>query len=358
MSAFGRNIKVNIFGESHGTAVGVVIEGLKPGFSINLEEIQQMLDRRRPGKDRYVTRRDESDVPEILSGVFNGMTTGMPLCAIIRNKDSRSNDYSNLKKIPRPGHSDYTAFIKYNGLNDIRGGGAFSGRLTAPLVFAGAVAAGILKERGIYVVSHLSSMGDVRDENLNDMHFDDKQVSSILSNRIPMINSKSSEACEEALNKARMDLDSLGSTIETVIYNLPAGIGEPGFNSLESMIAQICFGVPGVKGIEFGKGFALSQMKGSQSNDPFFYESGIVKTRKNDMGGILGGISNGMPLVFNVCMKPTSSISRPQESVDLEVKTSAELIVKGRHDPCIGIRAVPVMEACGAIAILDSFSEV
>lgn len=357
MSTFGKNIKINIFGESHGTAIGVVIEGLKPGFLIDMEEIQKMLDRRRPGKDRYVTRRDESDVPEILSGIFNGLTTGMPLCAIIRNKDSRSNDYSNLKKIPRPGHSDYTAFVKYNGFNDIRGGGAFSGRLTAPLVFAGAIAIGILKEKGINIVSHLISMGSVKDDYLNNMQYDEKQYSSILSNRIPMINPKSSKACEEALNKARMDLDSLGSTIETVIYNLPPGIGQPGFNSLESMIAQICFGVPGVKGIEFGKGFSLSKMRGSESNDPFYYENQEVKTRTNNMGGILGGISNGMPLVFNTCMKPTSSISRPQESVDLESKTSAELIIKGRHDPCIGIRAVPVMESCGALALLDSMLE-
>lgn len=358
MSTFGKNIKISIFGESHGAAIGVVIEGLEPGLAIDMEQIQKMLDRRRPGKDRYVTRRDESDTPEILSGVFNGITTGMPLCAVIKNNDSRSGDYSNLKKIPRPGHSDYTAFVKYNGFNDIRGGGAFSGRLTAPLVFAGAIAIGILKEKGIIVVSHLISMGSIKDDYLNNLNYDEKQHASIMSNRIPMINSKSSEACEEALNNARMNLDSLGSAIETVIYNLPTGVGQPGFDSLESKISQICFGVPGVKGIEFGKGFALSHMKGSESNDPFYYDNFKVKTRTNNMGGILGGISNGMPLVFNTCMKPTSSISRPQESVDLELKTGTELIIKGRHDPCIGIRAVPVIESCGALALLDSLMEV
>ncbi len=281
----------------------------------------------------------------------------MPLCAIIRNKDSKSNDYSNLRRIPRPGHSDYTAYIKYNGFNDIRGGGAFSGRLTAPLVFAGAIAIGMLEEKGIKVVSHMRSMGTVTDDYLNNMIYDKTQSESILLNRIPMINKKSSESAEHALNTARMDLDSLGSSIETVVYNLPTGVGEPGYDSLESIISRICFGVPGVKGIEFGKGFSLAAMKGSESNDPFYYDNGEVKTRTNNMGGILGGISNGMPLVFTVCMKPTSSISRPQESIDLETKTGAELVIKGRHDPCIGIRAVPVIEACAALAVLDNLME-
>lgn len=354
MSSFGKNIKLNIFGESHGPAVGVVIEGLKPGHRIDMDYIQAMLDRRRPGKDRYVTRREEGDIPEILSGVFDGVTTGMPLCAIIRNKDTRSRDYSNLKKIPRPGHSDYTAFVKYDGLNDIRGGGAFSGRLTAPLVFAGAIAKDILEKRGIKIVSHLSSLGNVKDEPLNIMNYDKEQCVSIIKNRIPMINKSAVGEAEERLNSIRNDLDSLGSTIETVVYNLPPGIGEPGFYSLESQISAICFSVPGVKAIEFGKGFGLAGMKGSESNDPFYYDGEIVKTRTNSMGGILGGISNGMPVNFNVCMKPTSSISRKQESVDLDLKCSAELVVKGRHDPCIGIRAVPVMEACAALVVADN----
>ncbi len=358
MSSFGRNIRISIFGESHGPAVGVVIEGLKPGYKLDMASIQAMLDRRRPGKDRYVTRREEGDVPEILSGVFEGATTGMPLCAVIRNNDARSKDYRDLKRIPRPGHSDYSAYVKYRGLNDIRGGGAFSGRLTAPLVFAGALAKHILEAKGIRIVSHLRTLGPVKDDSLNQMEYDEKQAVSVIENRIPMINDNAVKAAEEALNSVRNDLDSLGSTIETVIYNLPAGIGEPGFESLESMIAGICFGVPGVKGIEFGKGFKLAEMNGSESNDPFYYYDDIVKTRTNNMGGILGGISCGMPISFTVCMKPTSSISRKQESVDLDAKSNAEIIVKGRHDPCIGIRAVPVMEACAALAILDSMTEV
>lgn len=357
MSIFGKNLRINIFGESHGTAIGVVIEGLKPGYYIDMVEIQKMMDRRRPGKDRYVTRRDEGDIPEILSGTFEGRTTGMPLTAIIRNKDTRSRDYSNLKRIPRPGHSDFTAFIKYKGLNDIRGGGAFSGRLTAPLVFAGAIARGILSEKNIEIVSHMKSMGSIVDDSLNNLEFIKAQSDSVLTNRIPMINKAASDSSEDALNTARMELDSLGSTIETAVYNLPAGIGQPGFNSIESKISQICFGVPAVKGIEFGKGFELAGMKGSKSNDPFYYEGEVVKTRTNNMGGILGGISNGMPLLFTVCIKPTSSISRPQQSVNLDDKTETELVIKGRHDPCIGIRAVPVMEACAAIAVLDSIME-
>ena len=357
MSIFGKNFRINIFGESHGTAIGVVIEGLKPGFKLDMGEIQKMLDRRRPGKDRYVTRRDEGDIPEILSGVFEGKTTGMPLAAIIRNKDTKSSDYTNLKRIPRPGHSDLTAYIKYDGLNDIRGGGAFSGRLTAPLVFAGAVARGILSKKNIQIVSHMKSMGDITDDSLNNMEFVKAQADAVLTNRLPMINKAASDSSEDTLNTARIELDSLGSTIETAVYNLPAGIGQPGFDSIESKISQICFGVPAVKGIEFGKGFTLAAMKGSESNDLFYYDGDIVKTRTNNMGGILGGIANGMPLLFTVCIKPTSSISRPQQSVDLDDKTETELIIKGRHDPCIGIRAVPVMEACAAIAVLDSIME-
>ena len=225
------------------------------------------------------------------------------------------------------------------------------------MVFAGAIARGILSEKNIEIVSHMKSMGSIIDDSLNNLEFIKSQSDSVLTNRIPMINKAASDSSEDALNTARMELDSLGSKIETAVYNLPAGIGQPGFDSIESKISQICFGVPAVKGIEFGKGFELAGMKGSKSNDPFYYEGEVVKTRTNNMGGILGGISNGMPLLFTVCMKPTSSISRPQQSVNLDDKTETELVIKGRHDPCIGIRAVPVMEACAAIAVLDSIME-
>ncbi len=357
MSLFGRNLRINIFGESHGPAIGVVIEGIPAGILIDMELVNEMLERRRPGTGRHVTRRTEGDVPEIISGVLDGKATGMPIACIIRNNDTRSSDYKNLSSIPRPGHADYTAYVKYNGFNDIRGGGAFSGRLTAPLVFAGALAISYLKERNITIVSHLKSIGGIKDSVLDPMEYIAAQEAAIRQNRLPMIDSSASDLAEERLTEARMNLDSLGSEIETAVYGLEAGIGEPGFNSLESMIASICFGVPGVKGIEFGKGFELASMKGSRSNDEFHYVDSTVRTYKNDMGGILGGISNGMPLVFNVCMKPTSSISRKQRSVDLSKGVDAELEIKGRHDPCIGIRAVPVIESCAAIALMDSILE-
>ncbi len=357
MSSFGKMLRINIFGESHGPAIGVVIEGLPAGLVLDMEFIHDMLERRRPGSGRHVTRRNEGDFPEIISGTLDGVATGMPLTCIIRNGDTKSSDYRNLTNIPRPGHSDYTAFIKYNGFNDIRGGGAFSGRLTAPLVFAGAIAVSYLREQDINIVSHLKSIGGIKDKTLNDMTYDKEQSEAIRSNRLPFIDPRVSDLAEEALNNARMNLDSLGSEIETVVYGLDAGKGEPGFNSIESRLAGICFGVPGVKGIEFGRGFDLAAMKGSSSNDEFYFEDGVVKTYKNDMGGILGGISNGMPVVFNVCMKPTSSISRNQRSVDLINKVNTELVIKGRHDPCIGIRAVPVIEACTALVLMDCLLE-
>jgi chorismate synthase len=281
----------------------------------------------------------------------------MPLTAVIENSDTRSPDYNNIKNVPRPGHSDFTAYVKYKGFNDIRGGGAFSGRLTAPLVFAGALAEGVLSQKNVKIVSHIKSAGDIEDDSLDNMNYDVNQVKAILLNRIPMISEEASALTEKALNDIRMNLDSFGSTIETAVYNLPVGVGQPGFESLESKLAQICFGVPAVKGIEFGKGFELSRMKGSEANDPFYYDDRIVKTRTNNMGGLLGGITNGMPLTFTVCIKPTSSISRSQESVDLVEKVGAELQINGRHDPCIGIRAVPVIEACAALAVLDSIME-
>lgn len=353
MSSFGKNIKIGIFGESHGPAIGVLIEGLPPGVEINMEYIMKMMNRRKPGMGKNVTKRKESDVPEILSGVYNGHTTGMPLCAIIRNTDTRSRDYSNLKYIPRPGHADYTAYIKYKGYNDIRGGGAFSGRLTAPLVFAGALAKNILEKKGINIVSHIKRIGNIKDSALNNLIYDKKQQAAILDNKFPMVEKTSAKAAEKLIEEVRIDGDSIGCTIETAVYGIETGTGSCGFESLESVISGICFGVPGVKGIEFGKGFEFNEMRGSESNDAFFIKDGTIKTKTNNMGGILGGISNGMPLVFSVCMKPTPSIAKKQNSVDLEKNESAILEIKGRHDPCIGVRAVPVIEACAALALLD-----
>ncbi len=357
MSSFGSKIKVNIFGESHGPAVGVVIEGLEAGFPINMESVREMMDRRRPGTGRQVTARNEADVPEILSGVYEGKTTGMPLCAIIRNKDTRSKDYKKLQSVPRPGHSDFTARLKFDGFNDIRGGGAFSGRLTAPLVFAGALAKDLLLQKGVTIVSHLLSLGGVKDEPLNNMEKDDKQGDSILKNIIPMIDGSSAKLAYDVVNKARSDGDSVGSVIETVIYGVPAGTGGVLYDSFESRLSKVCFGVPGVKGIEFGLGFEMADMRGSGTNDAFHMDNGKVRTVTNNMGGILGGIANGMPVVFKTVMKPTASIAKKQKSVDLDTKTETELEIGGRHDPCIGIRAVPVMEACAALVTLDYIME-
>lgn len=357
MSLFGNKIKINIFGESHGPAIGVVIEGLKAGFSINMEYIKKMMDRRRPGTGKQVTSRSEGDIPEIISGVYDGKTTGMPLCAIIKNKDTRSQDYENIKNVPRPGHSDFTAHMKYDGFNDIRGGGAFSGRLTAPLVFAGAIAKDMLEQKGIKVISHLLNVGKINDEKLNNIEQDCTQESAILNNAIPMINESAAQQAIDLINIASSEGDSVGSIIETVIYNVPTGTGDIMFDSFESNLSKLCFGVPGVKGIEFGLGFQMVEMRGSETNDAFYLDKGKIRNNTNNMGGILGGIANGMPIVFKTLMKPTASIAKPQKSVDLNAKTEVELEITGRHDPCIGIRAVPVMEACAALVTLDYLLE-
>lgn len=358
MSSFGKNIKVDIFGESHGPAIGVVIEGLKPGHRIDMEFISTVMERRRPGTGRNVTARKEADKPELLSGVFNGMTTGMPLCAVIKNSDKRSGDYDEMKNIPRPGHSDYTAHVKYKGFNDVRGGGAFSGRLTAPLVFAGALACDILRKEGIEITSHLKAVGEIKDTGLNTLKYDFSQKKAILENPLPMVDREKAEKAQMLVAAVRSEGDSIGSLIETVVYNIPAGTGGVGFDSFESNLAKVCFGVPGVKGIEFGKGFELHEMKGSEANDPFGLDNGDVITTSNNAGGLLGGISDGMPLVFTVVMKPTASIALEQDSVDLKNDVQAKLNIRGRHDPCIGIRAVPVMEACAALVTLDCLMEV
>ncbi|MFO7611163.1 MAG: chorismate synthase [Clostridia bacterium] len=357
MSTFGNRLRINVFGESHGPAMGVVIDGLESGIELDMPYISDMLDRRRPGTGKHVTGRSEGDVPEILSGVMNGRTTGMPLCAIIRNNDARSGDYERHSDLPRPGHSDFTAFMKYNGFNDARGGGAFSGRLTAPIVFAGAIAKRILEDRGIKIVSHLLQAGSVRDIMLNKLDYDESQYRAICSNSLPMIDQTASETAMREVEEARISMNSIGSSIETAAYGVPVGTGEPGFDSMESRLSAICFGIPGVKAIGFGKGFGFAAMMGSEANDPFYYDGDVVRTKTNNSGGILGGISNGMPLVFTTIMKPTPSIARRQDTVDLASGENAVIEIKGRHDPCIGIRAVPVMEACAALVLLDYMTE-
>lgn len=352
-STYGDKIKISIFGESHGNGIGVVIDGLPAGVKIDMDKVLAQMSRRAPGKDKTATPRLEKDIPKILSGMLCDTLTGAPLCAVIENTNTKSGDYSNLLACPRPGHSDYTAFVKYNASNDIRGGGHFSGRLTAPIVFAGAICRQILEYNGIKIAAHINSIGTVTDTPFNPVYIDDELITRLNNSTFSLINESVENDMRMQVEEARMNLDSIGGTIECAITGIEAGIGEPMFDGVEGVIAKAVFGVPAIKGIEFGKGFALAQMCGSQSNDPFRYQDGKVVTETNNCGGILGGITNGMPVIFRAAVKPTPSISQKQKTVDLQKKSNSELEIHGRHDPCIVPRAVPVIEAVTAIAIIN-----
>ena len=352
-STYGDKIKISVFGESHGNGIGVVIDGLPAGVKIDMDSVLTQMSRRAPGKDRTATPRKESDFPKVLSGMLGDTLTGAPLCAVIENTNTRSGDYGNLLSCPRPGHSDYTAFVKYNGANDIRGGGHFSGRITAPIVFAGSICRQILAQKGIKIAAHINSIGNVSDEPFNPVSIDDALIDRLNVSSFTLIDNSVEEKMRSVVEDARMSLDSIGGTIECAVTGIEAGLGEPMFDGVEGVIAKAVFGVPAIKGIEFGKGFELSKMRGSQSNDPFRYKDGKVVTETNNCGGILGGITNGMPIIFRAAVKPTPSIAQKQKSVDLQKKENTELEVHGRHDPCIVPRAVPVIEAVTAIAIAN-----
>lgn len=352
-STYGEKIKISVFGESHGNGIGVVIDGLPAGVKIDMDKVLVQMSRRAPGKDKTATPRKEKDLPRVLSGMLEDTLTGAPLCAVIENTNTRSGDYSNLLSCPRPGHSDYTAFIKYNASNDIRGGGHFSGRLTAPIVFAGAICRQILEAKGIKIAAHISSIGNVADEGFNPTDIDDALIEKLNCSSFALIDDSKEETLRDEVEKARLELDSIGGTIECAVTGIEAGIGEPMFDGVEGVIAKAVFGVPAIKGVEFGKGFELSKMRGSQSNDPFEYKDGKVVTTTNNCGGILGGITNGMPIIFKAAVKPTPSISQKQNTVDLQKKENAVLEINGRHDPCIVPRAVPVIEAVTAIALIN-----
>ena len=349
---WGKNIELSIFGESHGKAIGINIGNLPAGIKLDSEKIKREMSRRAPGKDRMSTARKETDEPVILSGVLDGVTTGAPLCAIIQNSDRHSKDYSILKTHMRPGHSDYPAFVKYGGFNDVRGGGHFSGRLTAPLVFAGAVAKQILAQKGIRVISHIKSVHGVCDESFG-RQISNETVNALLGMRYPVLNGDILPLMQAEVEKARENLDSVGGKIECAVLGIDAGCGEPFFRSCESVLSSILFSVPAVKGVEFGDGFDLADMCGSEANDCYYFDGDAVKAHTNHNGGILGGITNGMPLTFTVAIKPTPSISKEQNTVDIEKKENTTLEIKGRHDPCIVFRALPVIEAAAALAILD-----
>lgn len=352
-STYGENLRLSIFGQSHGAAIGMTLDGIPAGLKVDLNELQTFLNRRAPGNNDYSTPRKEDDQPEILSGILNGYTCGSPIAAVIRNNNTRSKDYSNLKDCPRPGHADYTAQIKYNGFQDVAGGGHFSGRLTAPLCIAGGMCKQWLEEKGIRISAHLSVVAGIADDPL----FIDwvNPNLDMIQEDFPVVNPEAGAKMREAINKARSDGDSVGGIIECVITGLPAGLGDPMFGGMESRIAQIVYGIPAVKGIDFGSGFSGSYMRGSQNNDAYVIDNGIVRTKTNNSGGILGGITNGMPLVFQTAIKPTPSISLPQQSISLSKGIDQTLEVNGRHDPCIAPRAVPVVEAAAAIAVFDAY---
>ena len=406
-SHYGENIHLTIFGQSHSPAIGMTLEGIPAGEEIDQEALAAFMERRAPGRNDWSTPRKEADLPSFLSGLRGHVTCGTPLTAIIPNKDARSGDYETLKRIPRPGHADFTAEVKYGGFQDYAGGGHFSGRLTAPLCIAGGICLQLLAKEGIHVLSRIRSIGGILDE--------DPLTDSTAQKAFPVVNDAKGEKMRALIAQMRSRGDSVGGVIECIVTGLPAGLGDPMFDGMENRIARIAFGIPAVKGIEFGAGFAAAQMTGSENNDAFYFEeartapadtassrpdgSGSnadpsrrpspggsralsadagsapaqdgrgtgspsendpallsrVRTKTNNAGGILGGITNGMPLVFRVAVKPTPSIASHQQSVDLQTGASAELVVPGRHDPCIVPRAVPCVEAAAAIAVYDAF---
>ena len=355
-SMCGDNLRISIFGQSHSPAIGCSIDGLPAGIPIDLDRLQAFLNRRAPGNSDTSTTRREADAVEFIAGITEGHTNGAPIAAIIRNRDMRSSDYSELRRVPRPGHADWTAAIKYGEHRDVAGGGHFSGRLTAPLCIAGGIALQALEARGIKIAAHIAQLGTepITDEPLNPMELDEAQLDAIAANPLPCIDASAARRMHEAILQAKSELDSLGAVIECVAYNVPAGLGDPMFDGMESRIARIAFGIPGVKGVEFGEGFGATLMRGSEHNDPFCMQGGRPHMATNHAGGILGGITCGTPLIWRMAVKPTPSIGKPQRSVDLDAHRDTELTVRGRHDPCIAPRAVPVAEAACACAILDA----
>ena len=348
-STYGESLKLSIFGQSHGPAIGMTLDGIPAGLPVDTDKLQEFLNRRAPGQNNWSTPRKEEDRPEFLGGILDGYTCGAPIAAVIYNKNTRSGDYDNLKNCPRPGHADYTAQVKYGGFQDAAGGGHFSGRLTAPLCIAGGLCKQWLEEMGIQIGAHILAIGECGDQYFEPM---DPEVASVGVD-FPVINPESGVAMRDLIAQARAAGDSVGGIIECAVTGLPAGIGEPMFGGVESRIAQIIYGIPAVKGLEFGIGFECACIPGSESNDEFAVMDGKIVTQTNHSGGILGGITSGMPLVFSVAIKATPSIACPQNSVSLSELTEKKLEVKGRHDPCIVPRAVPVVEAAAAIAIYD-----
>lgn len=349
----GQNIRVRISGSSHGENVAVEIEGLPAGFAVNTEELQRFLLRRAPGRSPLTSARREGDVPVFETGLNGGVTDGQVLRAVIRNTSQRSSDYEKIADTPRPSHADLTAWLKYGGKMDMRGGGPFSGRMTAPLCVAGGIALQILKRMGVFAGAHLYSVGHAEDDPFP-LYPQEELFRTVSSKEIPVINDDAGEKMRMEILAAGSEGDSVGGTVECAVTGIPAGVGGPLFQGLEGDISRAVFGIPGVRGVEFGDGFRISAMRGSRSNDPIIIRDGRLCTETNRSGGIQGGITNGMPVVFRVAFRPTPSISRPQRTVSLSRMEQTEISIGGRHDPCIAVRAVPVVEAAAAIVILDS----
>ena len=355
-SEFGKQLRVSVFGQSHGKAIGVNIDGLPAGEAIDLDELNAFLDRRKPGKSPLSTARKETDTPVFLSGLEDGVTCGFPMCVMITNSDQHSSDYSELADKPRPSHADYTARVKWGGHADMRGGGHFSGRLTAPLCVAGGIAKQILARRGVYVGAHLAAVG-TEDDAPFPLHPTKEVFDAVATKPFPVLDDGAGERMQALILEARQNLDSVGGIIECAAIGLPAGLGDPMFDGIENRLAAALFGIPAVKGVEFGLGFGSARLHGSENNDPFAVEDSKIVTTANRAGGILGGITTGMPVTLRVAVKPTPSISRPQQTVSLSAMEDTELVIRGRHDPCIAHRAVPVVEAVTATVILDLLLE-
>lgn len=351
-STYGEHLKLSIFGQSHGAAIGMTLDGIPAGLSVDMNELQLFLNRRAPGLHDYDTPRKEADTPQFLSGLVDHTTCGAPIAAVIYNTNTRSGDYSNLKDCPRPGHADYTAQIKYGGYQDVAGGGHFSGRLTAPLCIAGGMCKQWLAEKGIHIGARILSIADIMDEPIM-LDPISPDFSSIHSD-FAVCNEEAGQKMRDAIAEAKRNGDSVGGVIQCMITGVPAGLGGPLFGGMEGKLAEVIYGIPAVKGLDFGSGFHGSSLRGSENNDCFAIRNGAVATETNNAGGILGGITTGMPIVFRVAIKPTPSISKPQCSVSLTSMTEQTLQVQGRHDPCIVPRAVPVVEAAAALAIFDS----
>ena len=347
-NTFGQSVSVTLFGESHGTAIGAVIDGLAPGIKIDENYINERLAHRRPSSSVDTARR-EPDKYSIVSGVFDGHTTGTPICIVIPNEDKRSNDYSEMRSIARPSHADYTAYLKYRGYEDYRGGGHFSGRITAALVAAGAIAEIALSSLGISLATHIKYCGGISDRDFNDIANDIKELKD---KPFPVL-SDCESGMVAAIEAAKAECDSIGGTVETAVFGMPGGVGEPWFDSVEGMISHAVFSVGGIKGIEFGSGFGFADMKGSSANDSFNIKDGKIVTFTNHNGGINGGITNGMPIIFSCAVKPTPSIAKEQNTVDFIKNESTTLSVKGRHDPAIIKRICPVIDAVTAITLCD-----